>query len=42
LLTLFTTPMVYIYQDWINHWISQRRGRGAREHAPEMSAVAAE
>jgi hydrophobe/amphiphile efflux-1 (HAE1) family protein len=27
LLTLFTTPVVYIYLDRVNHWISQRRGR---------------
>jgi len=37
LLTLFTTPVVYLYMDRLSHWLSRDRA----EHATQV-AVAAE
>jgi HAE1 family hydrophobic/amphiphilic exporter-1 len=34
LLTLFTTPVVYLYLDQLNSWVTRLRGRGAKELAP--------
>jgi multidrug efflux pump subunit AcrB len=42
LLTLFTTPVVYIYLDRVNHWISQRRGRGEHGVTEAVSGMPAE
>jgi hypothetical protein len=32
-LTLYTTPVVYLYLDRLNSWITQLRGRGATDLA---------
>jgi len=34
LLTLYTTPVVYLYLDRANSWIARLRGQGATELAP--------
>ncbi|MDB6165433.1 MAG: acriflavine resistance protein [Lacunisphaera sp.] len=39
MLTLYITPVIYIYMDRFTHWLEQKRGRGRRpvtfdEHAP--------
>jgi Cu/Ag efflux pump CusA len=38
MLTLFTTPVVYIYMDRLQSWI---QGRRARSHAPAPAAAPA-
>jgi multidrug efflux pump len=37
-LTLYTTPVIYLYLDRLSHWI----GRGHRERPPETARAAAE
>jgi hydrophobic/amphiphilic exporter-1 (mainly G- bacteria), HAE1 family len=37
LLTLFTTPVVYIYLDGFAHWIRQKRGSRSTEPAAHPS-----
>jgi HAE1 family hydrophobic/amphiphilic exporter-1 len=34
LLTLYTTPVVYLYLDRLAGWLAHRRGKGAPELAP--------
>ncbi len=40
LLTLFTTPVVYIYMDRLGHWLGRRRASGARALAVARQANA--
>jgi hypothetical protein len=40
LLTLFTTPVVYIYMDRLGHWFGRRRASGARALAVARQANA--
>jgi multidrug efflux pump subunit AcrB len=41
LLTLYTTPVVYLYLDRVQNWLQPRRKRGARlTEAPQRSAAA--
>ena len=37
-LTLYTTPVIYLYLDRLNHWA----GRGRRERLREITRAAAE
>jgi HAE1 family hydrophobic/amphiphilic exporter-1 len=39
-LTLFTTPVVYIYLDRASHWYKERKGRGTKGHASSPSTDA--
>jgi len=38
MLTLFTTPVVYLYLDRLNHWLGRFRPGNAREKAPVPAA----
>jgi hydrophobic/amphiphilic exporter-1 (mainly G- bacteria), HAE1 family len=40
-LTLFTTPVVYLYLDTFSLWLKRGRKKGAGEHAGEHPASAA-
>jgi len=39
-LTLFTTPVVYIYMDRLGHWLSRGRASGAHAPIPARAADA--
>jgi HAE1 family hydrophobic/amphiphilic exporter-1 len=41
MLTLFTTPVVYLYLDRVNHWLSHLRGNKERKAAKNETAVPA-
>jgi Cu/Ag efflux pump CusA len=38
-LTLFTTPVIYLYLDHLRLWILEKRGKG-HQHAPEPALSA--
>ncbi len=38
-LTLFTTPVIYLYLDRFRLWILEKRGQG-HQHAPEPALTA--
>jgi len=40
-LTLFTTPVVYLYLDRVNHWLSHLRRNKDHQDAKDKAAVPA-
>jgi HAE1 family hydrophobic/amphiphilic exporter-1 len=41
LLTLYTTPVIYLYLDWLQNWL-RRRAQDAGAHTQDLPAAAAE
>ena len=42
ILTLYTTPVVYLYLDRLQHWLNRRKRAKVTEPHQEVPAIAAE
>ncbi len=40
MLTLYITPVIYIYMDRFTHWLERRRGHSRPAHLGEIAPVA--
>ena len=42
MLTLYTTPVVYLYFDRLQHWVRRRKRAGSKQNEPRKPGLAVE